>query len=53
MLTVIEDEEVIAAAREEAVAVVAADPELAHLPGLRIALDALLDTERERYLDKG
>lgn len=53
MLAVIEDEEVIAAAREEAVAVVAADPELSGLPELRTALDALLDAERERYLDKG
>ncbi|UYQ64640.1 ATP-dependent DNA helicase RecG [Streptomyces peucetius] len=53
MLAVIEDEEVIEAAREEAVAVVAADPELSDLPGLRTALDALLDTEREQYLDKG
>lgn len=53
MLAVIEDEEVIAAAREEAVAVVAADPELDALPELRTALDALLDTEREQYLDKG
>ncbi|MFF7446940.1 MULTISPECIES: ATP-dependent DNA helicase RecG [unclassified Streptomyces] len=53
MLAVIEDEEVIAEAREEAVAVVAADPELQHLPALRTALDALLDEEREQYLDKG
>lgn len=53
MLTVIDDEEVIAAAREEAVAVVAADPELTHLPELRTALDALLDKDREEYLDKG
>ncbi|OKI34425.1 ATP-dependent DNA helicase RecG [Streptomyces sp. TSRI0281] len=53
MLTVIDDEEVIVAAREEAVAVVAADPELEHLPDLRIVLDALLDKEREEYLDKG
>ncbi|MFJ2898566.1 ATP-dependent DNA helicase RecG [Streptomyces sp. NPDC087218] len=53
MLTVIDDEEVIAAAREEAVAVVAADPGLEHLPELRTALDALLDKEREQYLDKG
>ncbi|MEV0094176.1 ATP-dependent DNA helicase RecG [Streptomyces sp. NPDC050738] len=53
MLAVIEDEEVIAAAREEAVAVVAADPDLERLPELRIALDALLDQEREQYLDKG
>lgn len=53
MLTVIEDEEVIAAAREEAVATVLADPELTALPELRTTLDALLDAERERYLDKG
>ncbi|MFE7121368.1 ATP-dependent DNA helicase RecG [Streptomyces sp. NPDC057654] len=53
MLAVIDDEEVIAAAREEAVAVVAADPELDGLPALRTALDALLDDEREQYLDKG
>jgi ATP-dependent DNA helicase RecG len=53
MLAVIEDEEIIAAAREEASAVVAADPGLAHLPELRTALDALLDREREQYLDKG
>ncbi|MFE9410860.1 ATP-dependent DNA helicase RecG [Streptomyces sp. NPDC006704] len=53
MLTVIEDEEVIAAAREEAVTVVAADPALAGLPALRTALDALLDKDREQYLDKG
>ncbi|WP_128380923.1 ATP-dependent DNA helicase RecG [Streptomyces cavernae] len=53
MLTVIDDEEIIAEAREEATAVVAADPELAGLPGLRTALDALLDEEREQYLEKG
>ncbi|MEU1042302.1 ATP-dependent DNA helicase RecG [Streptomyces sp. NPDC005551] len=53
MLTVIDDEEIIAEAREEAAAVVAADPELERLPGLRTALDALLDEEREQYLDKG
>ncbi|MFD3874641.1 ATP-dependent DNA helicase RecG [Streptomyces sp. NPDC058623] len=53
MLAVIEDEEVIAQAREEATRVVAADPDLERLPGLRTALAALLDTEREQYLDKG
>ncbi|MDX3865677.1 ATP-dependent DNA helicase RecG [Streptomyces europaeiscabiei] len=53
MLAVIEDEEIIAEAREEAAAVVAADPDLERLPGLRTALDALLDEEREQYLDKG
>lgn len=53
MLAVIDDEEIIAEAREEAAAVVAADPELDRLPGLRTALDALLDDEREQYLEKG
>ncbi|MEU3304311.1 ATP-dependent DNA helicase RecG [Streptomyces sp. NPDC006678] len=53
VLAVIDDEEVIAAAREEAVSVVTADPELEHLPELRTALDALLDKDREQYLDKG
>ncbi len=53
MLAVIEDEEIIAEAREEAASVVAADPDLEHLPGLRTALQALLDEEREQYLEKG
>lgn len=53
MLTVIDDEEIIAEARQEAAAVVAADPDLDRLPALRTALDALLDEEREQYLDKG
>ncbi|QKV92353.1 ATP-dependent DNA helicase RecG [Streptomyces sp. NA02950] len=53
VLAVIDDEEVIAAAREEATAVVAADPELNGYPELRTALDALLDEEREEFLDKG
>ncbi|MGW8380761.1 ATP-dependent DNA helicase RecG [Streptomyces sp. ODS28] len=53
MLQVIEDEDVIAAAREEAAALVAADPELEGMPELRTALAALLDEEREGYLDKG
>jgi ATP-dependent DNA helicase RecG len=53
MLAVIEDEEIIAEAREEATALVAEDPELTGHPGLRTALDALLDEEREQYLEKG
>ncbi|MFE1341493.1 ATP-dependent DNA helicase RecG [Streptomyces sp. NPDC058733] len=53
VLAVIEDEEIIAEAREEAAKVVAADPELERLPDLRTALDALLDEEREQYLEKG
>ncbi|MFC5216222.1 ATP-dependent DNA helicase RecG [Streptomyces coerulescens] len=53
VLAVIEDEEIIAEAREEAARLVAADPELTRLPGLRTALDALLDDEREQFLEKG
>ncbi|MGW6967292.1 ATP-dependent DNA helicase RecG [Streptomyces zaomyceticus] len=53
VLTVIDDEEVIAAAREEATALVLSDPDLTAHPGLRTALDALLDKDREEYLEKG
>ncbi|MER5476244.1 ATP-dependent DNA helicase RecG [Streptomyces sp. NPDC002734] len=53
VLAVIEDEEVIAQAREEAAATVAEDPDLTAHPGLRAALDALLDEDREQYLEKG
>ncbi|MFJ4848879.1 MULTISPECIES: ATP-dependent DNA helicase RecG [unclassified Streptomyces] len=53
MLTVIDDEDVIEAAREEAVALVAEDPELAGQPDLRSALESLVDADREQYLDKG
>ncbi|KUN64632.1 ATP-dependent DNA helicase RecG [Streptomyces canus] len=53
VLAVIEDEEIIAEARQEATAVVEADPELTGFPALRTALDALLDEEREQYLEKG
>ncbi|MFG3292395.1 ATP-dependent DNA helicase RecG [Streptomyces sp. NPDC048179] len=53
VLAVIEDEEIIAEAREEATTLVAKDPELTDLAGLRTALDALLDEEREQYLEKG
>jgi ATP-dependent DNA helicase RecG len=53
MLAVIEDEDVIAAAREEAVRLVAADPGLEAHPALRAALGSLLDAERAEYLDKG
>ncbi|MEU6573781.1 ATP-dependent DNA helicase RecG [Streptomyces sp. NPDC046805] len=53
VLAVIDDEEIITEARKEATELVAADPELEGLPGLRTALDALLDEEREQYLEKG
>ncbi|MFC8066496.1 ATP-dependent DNA helicase RecG [Streptomyces sp. NPDC057293] len=53
VLAVIEDEEIIAQARQEAAALVAGDPELTGLPGLKTALEALLDEQREQYLEKG
>ncbi|MBM9503893.1 ATP-dependent DNA helicase RecG [Actinacidiphila acididurans] len=53
MLAVMDDREVIEAAREEAVRIVTADPELTAHPDLRGALDSLLDAEREEFLDKG
>ena len=53
MLAVIEDEEIIEAAREAATALVADDPELERLPGAAYCAGALLDEEREDYLDKG
>ncbi|RSN57675.1 ATP-dependent DNA helicase RecG [Streptomyces sp. WAC 04229] len=53
VLAVIEDEEIIAQARQEAAALVATDPELTGQPGLKTALEALLDEQREQYLEKG
>ena len=53
MLAVIDDEELIAEARDEATALVTADPELAGSPELRAALDSLVDAEREEFLEKG
>ncbi|MEV6011211.1 ATP-dependent DNA helicase RecG [Streptomyces sp. NPDC051976] len=53
VLTVIDDEDVIAAARDEATALVAADPDLTAHPDLRSALESLLDADREEYLEKG
>ncbi len=53
VLAVMDDRDVIEAAREEAVALVRADPELTGSPDLRSALQSLLDADREEYLDKG
>ncbi|MEW2132197.1 ATP-dependent DNA helicase RecG [Streptomyces sp. NPDC005435] len=53
VLEVIEDEEIIAEARKEATAIVESDPDLENYPALRTALDALVDEEREQYLEKG
>ncbi|WP_371499393.1 ATP-dependent DNA helicase RecG [Kitasatospora sp. NBC_00374] len=53
VLSVLEDEDVIATAREEATALVAEDPDLARHPELRTALESLLDEDRAEYLEKG
>ena len=48
-----DDRDVIEAARDEATALVAADPELTAHADLRSALQSLLDADREEFLDKG
>ncbi|MCE7079924.1 ATP-dependent DNA helicase RecG [Streptomyces sp. ST2-7A] len=53
MLAVIEDEDIIIEARREAAELVERDPELTRTPALRTALDALLDAEREEFLERG
>ncbi|WP_441250089.1 ATP-dependent DNA helicase RecG [Kitasatospora sp. McL0602] len=53
VLSVLDDEEIIATAREEATRLVAADPDLAAHPELRETLAALLDEDRAAFLDKG
>ena len=53
VLSVLDDEEVIATAREEAARLVAVDPELTDHPQLRTALAGLLDEDRVEYLEKG
>ncbi|MEY9847091.1 ATP-dependent DNA helicase RecG [Streptacidiphilus sp. MAP5-3] len=53
VLAVLEDEEIIVAARAEAVRLIDADPELTDHPALRSALDSLLGAERAEYLEKG
>ncbi len=52
MLAVIRDEEIIQAAREEATALVATDPELSGYPTLAAIVAGHLDTQRVQYLEK-
>ncbi|MFI6520274.1 helicase-related protein [Spirillospora sp. NPDC050679] len=52
LLTLQRDEQVILDAREEATALVEADPELAGHPGLAAELAVLLDADRTEYLEK-
>ncbi|MFJ2906944.1 ATP-dependent DNA helicase RecG [Streptomyces sp. NPDC087212] len=53
MLTVIDDEDIITEAREEATTLVTTDPDLHTHPGLQTALQALLTEQREQFLEKG
>jgi ATP-dependent DNA helicase RecG len=53
LLSVLEDEEVIAEARDEAARLVAEDPDLTAHPALAAALRALVDDDRAEYLEKG
>lgn len=53
VLRVRTDEVIITEAREDAVALVARDPELTGCPGLARAVAQLVDAERAAYLEKG
>lgn len=52
LLTLQRDEDVIRDAREEATALVGADPDLADHPGLATVLSSLLDEDRADFLEK-
>ncbi len=53
LLRLLDDEDLIGQAREEAVALVAADPALASEPGVAAAVQSLADHERASFLEKG
>ncbi|HUZ38218.1 MAG TPA: ATP-dependent DNA helicase RecG [Streptosporangiaceae bacterium] len=52
LLTLLRDEELIGQAREEATALVEADPDLTGHPALAAAIDSLLDEEQAEFLEK-
>ena len=52
-LHVLEHEDIIEAAREDAFALVEADPALTGHPELRAAVDARVDAEQAAYLERG
>jgi ATP-dependent DNA helicase RecG len=52
LLSVLRDEAVISEARDDATALVAADPELSGHPALREAVEAVLAEQRADYLEK-
>lgn len=53
LLRVLEHEEIIAKARQDAQRIVAADPALADQPGLAAAIDEYLNPEKEAFLERG
>jgi ATP-dependent DNA helicase RecG len=53
LLRVLRDEDIIVQAREEAARVVDADPTLIEHPALAEAIDVLVGSEREEYLERG
>ncbi|RNL65156.1 ATP-dependent DNA helicase RecG [Nocardioides marmoriginsengisoli] len=53
LLSVLTDEDVIVSARDAATGYLAQDPDLAGAPGLRAAVQAIEDSERADFLDKG
>lgn len=53
LLQVLRDEDLVIAARDEASAIVSADPDLREHRRLRSAVARLLDDDRTDYLDKG
>ena len=53
LLRVLEHEDVIARARQDAQRIVAADPALAGQPGLAAAIDEYLNPEKEAFLERG
>jgi len=52
LLSLVKDRDLITAARTEASAIVAADPDLTDHPGLAAAVTALVDSERAEFLEK-
>ncbi len=52
LLRLLDDEDLIAEAREEATALVASDPALADAPGLAAAVQVLIDVEKSTFLEK-
>ncbi|MCU1522843.1 MAG: ATP-dependent helicase RecG [Arthrobacter sp.] len=53
LLRVLEHEDIIARARQDAQRIVAADPSLAANPGLAAAIDEYLNPEKEAFLERG